>query len=531
VNAEFEEPGRAEPRQRLEHFTILARIGAGGSAEVFRARNDTFNGTVALKRWRAPLTPEQRRRFLAECKIHWALSGHPNIVRLYWAEAPPGEPAWLATELCETSLADRLRHGPPLSEAEAYQLADDILAGLAAIHAEQHIHRDIKPANVLLNKGRGLLCDLGIATQVESATRDHAAGTDSFMAPELGRGAAPSYRSDVYSAAVTIRTLMSQPAPAPVTDLLTRAASFQPTDRPADASEFRRLWREAQHATPPPVRRELGDHIASVPPPSSRTRRQRTTRTAVASGAILAIIVVAGLAGHAADAPPFAGPTTGMPPASTVPTAATQSSTPVPSPSGAPSASPVPTSVGPTRDAPAGGPGHNDGQPGTIPPRNPASEICLYDVKAGESVPITSGGSITAQTQVRADVINAISVIVGLDPTISNLGQKHPVALHVKIPARNLDVTLSQPDIVNNGFTRFNFSRPVNLAGPEATVSMELINRSDSEPIGMYIKQPDTADTLIRPVDGVLVAGHRGQESPYRKHNYALSGCIAGRAS
>ncbi|WP_432838771.1 protein kinase domain-containing protein [Dactylosporangium sp. CA-092794] len=248
--------------QHLGDFQLGEKLGEGGSAEVFRASNDVLGWTGALKRWRAPLTEDQRRKFLDECRLHWRLSDHPNIVRLYWADASPGEPAWLATELCETSLAARLREGHRPQPAEAWRLAADILAGLSAIHAERHLHRDVKPANVLLQGGRALLCDLGIAMAADGFTQDGAAGTAYFLAPELARGGRPTYRSDVYSAAVTIRQLFGDTGPPALDGLLRRATSSDPGDRPADAAAFAAMLA-----------------LAAAPADSSRTERTARTPT------------------------------------------------------------------------------------------------------------------------------------------------------------------------------------------------------------------------------------------------------------
>jgi serine/threonine protein kinase len=243
------DPG-AESGRTYRGFTLLNKIGEGNTAEVYRARNNTFGGLVALKRWRNQPTEDQRRKFLEECQLQWRLSGHANIVRLHWAEASPGQRPWLATELYEMSLADRLHLYPPPAVDEAYAIADDILAGLTAIHHEGHLHRDVKPANVLLKGGRAALGDLGIAMPATGVTVDAAAGTEFFLAPELMRGEVPSYRSDVYSAAVTIRTMMPDLLSSAVEALLTGALSFRPADRPVDALDFRRRLRDARRSSP-----------------------------------------------------------------------------------------------------------------------------------------------------------------------------------------------------------------------------------------------------------------------------------------
>jgi hypothetical protein len=255
-------PGSSIGPASLRDFELQDRIGEGGSAVVYRAVNTTFQGLVALKVWRARLTQAQRDKFLRECMLQWKLSDHPNIVRLYWADAPDDEPPWLATELYQDSLANRLLADPPLTTEEAFSLADDVLAGLSAVHAESMLHRDVKPGNVLLKDGRAALADLGIAMHLEGWTRDVAAGTDAYLAPELLRGAPPTKQCDVYSAAVTIRRMFGTTVPPAVEAVLTRAASHNPLDRPEDADGLRRVLTAARHA----VEATAGPVVAPGPP-------------------------------------------------------------------------------------------------------------------------------------------------------------------------------------------------------------------------------------------------------------------------
>lgn len=220
-----------------EDFRITEVLGVGGCATVSRAVHITLGVPVALKVWDRAVGEDHRRRFLAECRLQWRLSDHPNIVRLHWAGSSSDRP-WTAMELYDTSLAEMVAKGPlPLDMA--LDLAGDLLAGLAAVHGEEHLHRDVKPANVLIKDGRAALADLGIALGADEITRDCAAGTARFLAPELTRGDRPGYRTDVYSAAMTIRAAVGTEVPEWLDTLLTRATSFDPADRPADAAEFR----------------------------------------------------------------------------------------------------------------------------------------------------------------------------------------------------------------------------------------------------------------------------------------------------
>jgi serine/threonine protein kinase len=219
-------------------FVSLGVLGRGSSSVVHRAKSTTFNDVVALKVWQRSLTEDERIRFRQECSLHRRLSGHPNIVRFLWADAPADGSAWIATELCDESLDDRLHRSPPLSGEDAFELAEDVLSGLAEIHRQGHIHRDIKPGNILLRQGRAVLCDMGIAKPVDRHTLNAPAGSPGYLAPELGRGRQPDTRSDVYSAAVTLYGIFGENPPDGVERLLTRATSSEPADRPRDAGAF-----------------------------------------------------------------------------------------------------------------------------------------------------------------------------------------------------------------------------------------------------------------------------------------------------
>jgi hypothetical protein len=337
---------RAQPRQRFSDFELIAKIGDGGSAEVFRARNLTFDVEVALKRWYRPPTADEQRKFIDECRLHWRLSDHPNIVRLYWADAPTGQQPWLATELCDESLAARIARGD-LSVHESWRIAQDVLSGLAAVHRLGHLHRDVKPANVLLKGGRAALCDLGISMAAGGSTRYNAAGTDDYVAPELVAGAVPSFRSDVYSAGRTIGGLFPAHRPPRLDALLRRATSPDPGKRPEDAVAF------------------LGELAAAGRSPARRPRG-RVTRNRVLVAASVVGILAAGTAALAIER------RSGIPAAGPSPSTTATSAPVTPSPS-----RPAATSAG--TPAPV--------RPTTAPPSSTRpAKPCANRVAAGEPI-------------------------------------------------------------------------------------------------------------------------------------------------
>lgn len=355
---------RAQPRQQFSDFDLIEKIGEGGSAEVFRARNLTFDVEVALKRWYRPPTPDEQRKFIDECRLHWRLSDHPNIVRLYWADATTGQRPWLATELYDESMAARIARGD-LSAHESWRIALDVLNGLAAVHRHGHLHRDVKPANVLLKGGRAALCDLGISMAAGGFTRYNAAGTDDYVAPELVAGAAPSFRSDVYSAGRTIGALFPVRRPPQLDALLRRATSPDPGKRPADAAVFRAELNAAGRS-------------------SVRRPRARPARNRVLLGAtVLSVLAAVGTAALAIDRQ------SGTPTAASSPSTAAISATPTGT--GSATAAPSPSRPAGTSTGTGTGTGTPAPSRPTAAPPDPGrpAKPCANRVAAGTAIKYT----------------------------------------------------------------------------------------------------------------------------------------------
>lgn len=280
-------------------YQLADRISAGGSAIVYRARSRRFRDPVALKIWHEPLDAVARERFLREIGVLRALAGDPHVVQILDAGAPPDRPAWLAMELCDESLADRVRRGP-VPAAEAFGLAGDLLAGLAALHAGGHLHRDIKPENVLLKDGTAKLGDLGITTPVTALTEHNLAGTGPYLAPELATGQ-PTVRTDLYAAALVLDRLFEPLELDAVTRLLTRASSSRPTDRPAGADEFRAAL-AALHPDPsapplthsPPTQNPPTQGPPTQGPPTQERSRRLSPRVAVTAGVVVVLLTALG---------------------------------------------------------------------------------------------------------------------------------------------------------------------------------------------------------------------------------------------
>lgn len=198
-------------RWRLE-----SRIGRGGQAEVWLARDAELDQFVAIKVFRAELTATQRERLRREVTLGRTLQ-HPGLVRVFEL-IDGGDRLAVAMEwVPEGSLAQRLESGR-LPVDEVVRVAEQVLEVLAYLHLNNVVHRDVKPSNLLVDSGgRIRLADLGLARPLDDdrgLTRTLAAvGTPAYMSPEQIRGEAPAPAADLYGLGVTLYQLVTGELP------------------------------------------------------------------------------------------------------------------------------------------------------------------------------------------------------------------------------------------------------------------------------------------------------------------------------
>lgn len=202
--AELEESGGAR-QEVLGRYVLLKRLGAGGSAVVHLAHDRETERLVVVKRIREEWagTRGALDAALRELEVARRVS-HPRVVAVH-DMVRTDDGAIVVMEYVEGgSLADLLAREGRLPSARVAALADDILAGLEAVHEGGVVHGDLKPGNVLLDaEGRVKLADFGAA---RSAAMDRtlvrgtaAPGTVLYMSPEQARGERPTALSDVYA--------------------------------------------------------------------------------------------------------------------------------------------------------------------------------------------------------------------------------------------------------------------------------------------------------------------------------------------
>lgn len=184
-------------------------LGEGGMALVFLAVRESDGQEVALKLLKADLSGQDvyRRRFVHEARSA-ANVRHENLVPILDAGEVAGRPYLAAVYVPGRTLADRIRVEGALPRADVVRIAEEISAGLDALHAAQLVHRDVKASNVLLGaEGAAMLTDFGLARgpAYTVLTRPgQVVGTLHYLAPELIRGESATTASDVYALGCTI---------------------------------------------------------------------------------------------------------------------------------------------------------------------------------------------------------------------------------------------------------------------------------------------------------------------------------------
>jgi serine/threonine-protein kinase len=178
-----------EGRYRLE-----GQLGQGGTATVYLANDLRHRRKVALK----VLKPELAavvgaERFLAEITTTANLQ-HPHILPLFDSGAAEGFLFYVMPFVEGESLRERLDREHQLPLAEAVRIATNVAEALDYAHRRGVIHRDIKPANILLQDGKPVVSDFGIALAISTGSAGRltetglSLGTPHYMSPEQATG-------------------------------------------------------------------------------------------------------------------------------------------------------------------------------------------------------------------------------------------------------------------------------------------------------------------------------------------------------
>ncbi|MFC8688865.1 Stk1 family PASTA domain-containing Ser/Thr kinase [Brevibacillus porteri] len=205
--------------QRLGgRYQIESRVGGGGMAIVYKARDLILNRPVAVKVLRSQFGTDEDfvNRFRREAQAVASLS-HPNVVGVYDV-GQEGDTHYMVMEYIEGyTLKEVIIQRGALPVEEAVRIAEQICDALDHAHQNQIIHRDIKPHNIMIGKnGRVKVTDFGIARAVTSATITHTnamLGSVHYFSPEQARGGITGEKSDIYSLGIVLYEMVTGELP------------------------------------------------------------------------------------------------------------------------------------------------------------------------------------------------------------------------------------------------------------------------------------------------------------------------------
>ena len=197
-------------------YEILEKVGTGGMADVYRAKDNRLNRFVALKVLKNEYSEDTKfvSKFRQEAQAVAAIT-HPNIVSVYDVGEEEGMHYIVMEFVDGITLKRYIDQKGKLTVKEAVGIALQIAGGLDAAHSNNIIHRDIKPQNILISRdGTAKVSDFGIAKAASSNTiTANAMGSVHYISPEQARGGFSDEKSDIYSLGVTLYEMLSGTLP------------------------------------------------------------------------------------------------------------------------------------------------------------------------------------------------------------------------------------------------------------------------------------------------------------------------------
>src|SRR5690349_9093474 len=216
---------------KVSHYRILEKLGAGGMGEVYLAEDMKLGRKVAIKVLSEEFTTNKDRlhRFEQEASAASNLN-HPNILTIHEVGVDEGR-HYIATEFIDGVTLRRKMAATQLEIPAILDIAVQVASALEEAHTAGIVHRDIKPDNIMVRRnGYVKVLDFGLAKLTETMDRSQSdgeastrvmvhtddgvvMGTSHYMSPEQARGKPVDARSDIWSLGVVMYELVAGRTP------------------------------------------------------------------------------------------------------------------------------------------------------------------------------------------------------------------------------------------------------------------------------------------------------------------------------
>ena len=208
-----------EGRLLGNRYEIIEKIGNGGMAMVYKAKDHILNRNVAVKILRDEFTTDQEfiKRFEVEAQSAASIT-HANIVSVYDV-GNEGNLYYIVMELVQGQTLKEIivGEGGPLPWKWSVNIAIQIASALEVAHKNNIVHRDIKPHNIIITEdGVAKVTDFGIAKAVSNSTITAfgtTIGSVHYFSPEHARGGFTDSKSDIYSLGVVMYEMLTGRVP------------------------------------------------------------------------------------------------------------------------------------------------------------------------------------------------------------------------------------------------------------------------------------------------------------------------------